>query len=144
MYVFIILEVGGLEWKFLWAAGDKTESLVKERNIFAKITRISQFQIYCSFISDTFSVNFGIDFTATHTNTKIEYTPSALPDFLVKNPILALQKKPTIWVDFSFTKLDSKKNNRELSDQSSAVYSCLSDSLSSASFVSQVCKDTVS
>lgn len=35
---------------------------------------ISQYQIYCRFISD--SVNFRTDCTAAHTNTKIEYTPS--------------------------------------------------------------------
>lgn len=40
---------------------------------------ISQYQIYCRFISD--SVNFRTDCTAAHTNTKIEYTPSTLPDF---------------------------------------------------------------
>lgn len=72
---------------------------------------ISQCNVQCSFISDNISMNFGTDCTAAHTNTKIEYMPSALPDFLVRNPVLALSET-TIWVDFFLTKLDSKKKNK--------------------------------
>lgn len=50
---------------------------------------LPQYHIHRSFISDNISVNFGIDCTAAHTNTKIEHMPSSLPDFLVKSPILA-------------------------------------------------------
>lgn len=58
--------------------------------------------------------------------------PSALPDFLVKNPILA-PCKATIWVDFSLTKLDSKRQKWIVWSVFSSTL--LSDPLSSASSV---------
>lgn len=91
---------------------------------------ISQYDIHC-FISDNISLNFARDHAAAHITTKIEYMLSPLPGTHSWHP------KKNHLGGFFLHKTRQRENNCELSDPSSdAIYSCLSDALSSASFAS--------